>query len=144
ISDRYGGMSGRQPEGVERRLADELDVVGRLGYGAYFLTVADTVAAIRAMGVRCAARGAGAGSLINYLLGISGVDPMAHGLVMERFLSPLRQALPDIDLDVESARRTDVYDMIVDTFGTERVACVAMLDTYRVRHAVRDVGAALS
>ena len=62
------------------------------------------------MGVRVAARGSGAGSLVNYLLGISGVDPLRHGLLMERFCSPLRRALPDIDLDVESARRTEVYE----------------------------------
>ncbi len=95
------------------------------------------------MGVRVAARGSGAGSLVNYLLGISGVDPIRHGLLMERFLSPLRAALPDVDVDVESARRTEVYEKILDRFGGERVACVSMMDTYRVRHAIRDVGAAL-
>ena len=95
------------------------------------------------MGVRCAARGSGAGSLVNYLLGVSGVDPLRHGLLMERFLSPLRQALPDIDIDVESARRLEVYEAILDRYGGERCACVSMMDTYRVRHAVRDVGAAL-
>jgi error-prone DNA polymerase len=126
------------------RLNDELAVVRQLGYASYFLTVADVVDLIKEIGVRCAARGSGAGSLINYLLGISGVDPLRHGLLMERFLSPLRQALPDIDIDVESARRPEVYQQILDRFGGERVACVAMLDTYRVRHAVRDVGAALS
>ena len=94
-------------------------------------------------GVRVAARGSGAGSLVCYLLGISGVDPLRHRLVMERFLSPLRQALPDVDIDVESARRTEIYQAILDRFGTDRVACVSMMDTYRVRHAIRDVGAAL-
>ena len=62
---------------------------------------------------------------------------------MERFLTPLRRALPDIDIDVESARRTDVYDLILDRFGEERVSCVSMMETYRARHALRDVGAAL-
>ena len=62
---------------------------------------------------------------------------------MERFLSPLRQALPDIDVDVESARRTEVYEPILDRYGGDRCACVSMIDTYRVRHAIRDVGAAL-
>ncbi len=93
--------------------------------------------------MRCAARGSGAGSLVNYLLGVSGVDPIRHGLLMERFLSPLRQALPDIDVDVESARRLEVYEAILDRYGGERCVCVSMMDTYRVRHAVRDVGAAL-
>jgi error-prone DNA polymerase len=62
---------------------------------------------------------------------------------MERFLSPLRQALPDIDIDVESARRLEVYEAILNRYGGERCVCVSMMDTYRVRHAVRDVGAAL-
>ena len=84
-----------------------------------------------------------AGSLVNYLLGVSGVDPLRHNLLMERFLSPLREALPDIDVDVESARREEVYRAILDRFGGERCVTVSMMDTYRVRHAVRDVGAAL-
>ena len=90
-----------------------------------------------------AARGSGAGSLVNHLLGISGVDPLRYGLLMERFLSPLRAQLPDIDIDVESARRTEIYERILDRFGGERCTCVSMMDTYRVRHAIRDVGAAL-
>ena len=129
---------------VHDRLAEELAVIDALGFASYFLTVADITDLVRGLGVRSAARGSGAGSLVNYLLGISGVDPIRHGLLMERFLSPLRAALPDIDLDVESARRTEVYDLILRTFGNDRVACVASFDTYRVRHAVRDVGAALS
>ena len=107
----------------------------RLGYPTYFLTVAEVVDLIRDLGVRVAARGSGAGSLVNYLLGISGVDPMRHGLLMERFCSPLRAELPDIDIDVESARRTEIYEAVLDRFGGERVTCVSMMDTYRVRHA---------
>ena len=128
---------------VRGRLDDELAVIEQLGFPSYFLTVADVVELIRTMGVRVAARGSGAGSLVNYLLGISGVDPIHHNLLMERFLSPLREALPDIDIDVESDRRTEIYERILERFGGERVACVSMMDTYRVRHAIRDVGAAL-
>ena len=62
---------------------------------------------------------------------------------MERFLSPLRHQLPDIDLDVESARRTEVYEQILQRYGGERCTCVSMMDTYRARHGIRDVGAAL-
>ena len=113
------------------------------GFASYFLTVGDVTAMIRELGIRSAARGSGAGSLVNYLLGISGVDPIRHGLLMERFLSPLRQSLPDIDIDVESARRLEVYDAILDRFGSDRCATVSMMDTYKVRHAIRDVGAAL-
>ena len=98
---------------------------------------------IRELGIRSAARGSGAGSIVNYLLGISGIDPIRHGLLMERFLSPLRRSLPDIDIDVESARRLEVYDAILERYGHERCATVSMMDTYKVRHAIRDVGAAL-
>src|SRR3954464_9513166 len=128
---------------VRRRLDDELAVIAQLGYPTYFLTIADVVQLVKDMGVRCAARGSGAGSMVNYLLGISDVDPLEHRLLMERFLSPLRHALPDVDLDVESARRTDVYEKILDRYGGERCACVSMMDTYRARHAIRDTGAAL-
>ncbi len=132
-----------QHAAASARLADELAIIGELGYASYFLTVADVVDLIRDMGVRAAARGSGAGSVVNYLLGISGVDPLRYGLLMERFLSPLRQALPDIDIDVESARRTEVYERILERYTGDRCVCVSMMDTYRVRHAVRDVGAAL-
>ncbi|HEX6919708.1 MAG TPA: DNA polymerase III subunit alpha [Actinomycetes bacterium] len=138
------GRRGMVPtRAVRDRLEAELGVIETLGYPSYFLTVADVVDLVRTMGVRVAARGSGAGSLVNYLLGISGVDPIRHGLLMERFLSPLREALPDVDVDVESARRTEIYEKILERFGGERVACVSMMDTYRVRHAIRDVGAAL-
>ncbi len=140
ITRRYGDGPRQR---IWKRLDDELQTIEQLGYASYFLTVADVTDLIQEMGVRSAARGSGAGSLVNYLLGISGVDPLRHGLLMERFLSPLRQALPDIDIDVESARRLEVYEKILDRYGGERCVAVSMMDTYRVRHAVRDVGAAL-
>ena len=140
IVRRYGSSAGLR---VHDRLEHELGMIAGLGFASYFLTVADVCDLIRDMGVRVAARGSGAGSLVNYALGISGVEPLGHDLVMERFLSPLRQALPDVDIDVESARRLEVYEMILDRYSGARCACVAMMDTYRVRHAIRDVGAAL-
>ena len=124
------------------RLADELNTVRTLGYESYFLTVADITDLARSKSIRVAARGSGAGSLICYLLGISGVEPIEHGLLMERFCSPLRNELPDIDIDVESARRLEIYDAIFERYGA-RVATVSMVETYRSRHAIRDVGAAL-
>ncbi|HYH35138.1 MAG TPA: DNA polymerase III subunit alpha [Nocardioides sp.] len=140
IGRRYGAAPRQR---IWKRLDDELEVIRGLGFAPYFLTVGDITDLIRDLGVRCAARGSGAGSVVNYLLGISGVDPIRHELLFERFLSPLRGSLPDIDLDVESARRLEVYEAILDRYGGERCVCVSMMDTYRVRHAVRDVGAAL-
>ncbi|MFZ2501999.1 MAG: DNA polymerase III subunit alpha [Nocardioides sp.] len=139
--ERHYGTAARQV--IWKRLHDELATIEQLGYASYFLTVADITDLIRERGIRCAARGSGAGSLVNYLLGVSGVDPIRHNLLMERFLSVRRTALPDIDIDVESARRTEIYEAILDRYGGERCVCVSMMDTYRVRHAVRDVGAAL-
>ncbi|MEV5107160.1 DNA polymerase III subunit alpha [Streptomyces massasporeus] len=126
------------------RMHHELDIIAHHGFASYFLTVSQVVEDVRTMGVRVAARGSGAGSLVNHLLGIAHADPIEHRLLMERFLSKERVVLPDIDIDVESARRLEVYRAIIDRFGTERVATVAMPETYRVRHAIRDVGAALS
>ncbi|MGW2048182.1 DNA polymerase III subunit alpha [Streptomyces sp. NPDC001858] len=126
------------------RMHRELDIIAHHGFASYFLTVTQVVDDVRDMGIRVAARGSGAGSLVNHLLGIAHADPVEHGLLMERFLSKERVVLPDIDIDVESARRLEVYRAIIGRFGAERVATVAMPETYRVRHAVRDVGAALS
>ena len=105
------------------RLDHELDIIAATGMAAYFLTVADVADRIRRAGIRCAIRGSGAGSLVNHLLGISAIDPLEHDLLMERFLSPVRNTLPDIDLDVESARRLDAYRIIFGRYGAERTAC---------------------
>ena len=128
---------------LRERLDLELAMVHKLGYSAFFLTVADIVADIHAMGIRCACRGSAASSLVCYLTGISEVEPLHHGLVFERFLNPLRDELPDIDIDVESARREDVYDMVLSRHGEDRCACVCMVETYRARAAIREVGKAL-
>ncbi|MGB3593628.1 MAG: DNA polymerase III subunit alpha [Ornithinimicrobium sp.] len=143
VHRRYPARSGGALREVHGRLDDELAVISGLGYPTYFLTVAAVCDLIREQGVRVAARGSGAGSLVTYLLGISGVDPIRHDLLMERFCSPLRAQLPDIDVDVESARRTEIYERILERFGSERVTCVSMMETYRVRHAIRDVAATL-
>ena len=149
---RTASAAGR-PRGVSRlkaaqqardRLEHELDIIARTGMAAYFLTVADVADRVRNAGIRCAIRGSGAGSFVNHLLGISAIDPLEHDLLMERFLSPIRATLPDIDLDVESARRLDAYRIIFDRYGAERTACVCMMETYRARSAIRDVAAAMS
>jgi error-prone DNA polymerase len=125
------------------RLEDELEIIRSLNYETYFLTVATVVDEARRLGIRTAARGSSAGSLVVHLLGIATANPLEHGLLMERFLSTYHRRLPDIDIDVESARRLEVYRAAFARFGPERVAAVAMPETYRVRHAIRDAGAAL-
>ncbi|WP_433500243.1 DNA polymerase III subunit alpha [Sphaerimonospora sp. CA-214678] len=128
---------------ARHRLAAELAIIEKKRLSGYFITVADITDVIRSMGVRCAIRGSGAGSLVNHLIGISDVNPLEHGLLMERFLSEGRRGLPDIDVDVESARRLDCYRAILGRYGEAGVACVSMMETYRARSAIRDVGAAM-
>ncbi|MFI9602512.1 DNA polymerase III subunit alpha [Streptomyces sp. NPDC052043] len=128
---------------VLERLEEELDVISRLSYDSYFLAVGQVVADIRAKGVRVAARGSGAGSMVCHALDIATANPLDHRLLFERFLSVRRGSLPDIDIDVESARRLECYDAIFERFGKERVAVTAMPETYRARRALRDTGLAL-
>jgi error-prone DNA polymerase len=126
------------------RLQKELSMTVRLGYAPYFLTVADICRSISRAGVRNSCRGSAAGSLICYVTGISDVDPVEHDLVFERFMNQHRtHELPDIDIDVESARREDVYRLILGSFSPEQVSCVAMVDTYRARGSIREVAKAL-
>ena len=146
----YSAIDWRYPNAKEQKLADirhrlgkELVTINKLGFATYFLTVADVAQMIRDMKVRIAARGSGAGSLTNYLLGISGVDPVEHDLLFERFLSTERSSLPDIDIDVESARRHDIYRAIFKRYGSNRVTLLSMQSTYRGRGAMRDSGLAL-
>ncbi|WP_435253608.1 DNA polymerase III subunit alpha, partial [Streptomyces sp. 1222.5] len=125
------------------RLDDELGVISELDYDSYFLAVGQVVADIREKGIRVAARGSGAGSMVCHALGIATANPLDHRLLFERFLSVRRASLPDIDIDVESARRLECYDTIFERFGKERVAVTAMPETYRARRALRDTGLAL-
>ncbi|GAA3859545.1 DNA polymerase III subunit alpha [Streptomyces lacrimifluminis] len=125
------------------RLTEELKVISALDYASYFLAVGQVVADIRARGIRVAARGSGAGSLVCHALDIATANPLDHRLLFERFLSERRRSLPDIDIDVESARRLECYDTIFERFGKERVAVTAMPETYRARRALRDAGLAL-
>lgn len=125
------------------RLDEELGVISHWNYDAYFLAIGQVVADIRAKGIRVAARGSGAGSMVCHALDIATANPLDHRLLFERFLSRRRESLPDIDIDVESARRLECYDTIFERFGKERVAVTAMPETYRARRALRDTGLAL-
>ncbi len=150
VADRYPDLftgtafaataAGRE---LEERVEHELGIISRLGFSGYFLTVAEVVRMIEGRGVRVAARGSGASSLVNHALRISHVDPMAQGLLMERFLSDDRSTLPDIDIDVESARRHEVYRALFERFGQQRTTLMSMQNAYRARGAVRDAGLAL-
>jgi len=125
---------------VAERLEKELSVIFRLGYAEYFLVVWDLVRYARSRGIRCSGRGSAGASAVACCLGLTEVDPIARGLVFERFLSLERAEKPDIDLDFDSRRRDEVAEYVYRKYGEERVAAVATYSTYRARSAVRDLG----
>ncbi|MQA01258.1 MAG: PHP domain-containing protein [Streptosporangiales bacterium] len=138
---RYGSL-------VEHPLAyaqleRELDVIIGGGYTGYFLIVHEIVAFCREERILCQGRGSAANSAVCYALGITGVDAVRHQLLFERFLSPGRDGPPDIDLDIENARREEVIQHVYDTYGREHAAQVANVISYRPKMAIRDVGRAL-
>jgi error-prone DNA polymerase len=139
LYERYGSP---HPD-LRQRLDHELAIIERAGLANYFLIVADVVAFARRQGIRCQGRGSAANSLVAYLLHISPIDPLAHGLVFERFLSDERRVVPDIDLDFESERREEVIQYIYRTYGPAHVAMACTFVTFRARSAVRDVGKVL-
>ncbi|GAC1363420.1 MAG: hypothetical protein NVSMB32_04990 [Actinomycetota bacterium] len=144
VRRRYPPMLGGTTKQVEDRLQTELRAIRRGGFCGYFLLVADIVDhAKRVLGIRCACRGSAAGSLVAYVLGISDVDPIRYGLVFERFMNQHRREIPDIDVDFESARREEVNDYILATYG-QRCAMVAMMETFKARAALREVDKTLS
>ncbi len=129
---------------VDERLQHELQLIYKMGFAAYFLLVADIIEHTRqVLGIRCACRGSAAGSLVCYVLGISDVDPVRYDLLFERFMNERREELPDIDVDVESHRREEVLAHILDSYGRDQTAMCCMVDTFRARMAIREVGKAL-
>jgi error-prone DNA polymerase len=131
------------PDGLEDLLDNELGIVGRLGYAAYFLTVHDIVRFANKQGILCQGRGSAANSAICYVLGITSVDPVKHGLLFSRFMSEKRAEPPDIDVDFEHARREEVMQYVYRRYGRRRAGIVATVIHYRPRSAVREVGKAL-
>ncbi len=140
---RYGPRAAERVPGAWARLDHELDVIGRLGYAGYFLTVWDIVEQCRRTGVFCQGRGSAATSAVCYVLGITLVDAVSLGLLFERFLSPARDGPPDIDLDIESTRREEIIQYVYERYGRRHAAQVANVITYRPRSALRDMGKAL-
>jgi error-prone DNA polymerase len=134
---------GPPPEEMERQLARELDLVERLGYASYFLTVWDVVRFARSRGILCQGRGSAANSAICYVLGITSIDPVRMGLLFERFISVERAEPPDIDVDFEHERREEVLQYVYQKYGRDHAGMVCEVISYRARSALRDVGKAL-
>ena len=121
----------------------EFWVITQLGLEEYFLVVREVVEEARRRGIRCAGRGSAANSIVAYLLGITGVDPLAHNLLFERFLHGGRKGTPDIDIDFDSERRDEIITWIEERFGMEQTAMTATVVTYQLRLALRDVAKVL-
>jgi DNA-directed DNA polymerase III PolC len=130
------------PQAVQQ-LAHELAVIERVGLSDYFLIVWDIIRFARDRGIRCQGRGSAANSLVAYLLGITPVDPLAHNLLLERFLSDRTDTTPDIDIDFAADRRDEVIAYVYERYGADHAAMVCNVVTYQERSAVRDVARAL-
>ena len=131
------------PDDVAQQLRHELDLIARLEYAPYFLTVHAIVQYARSEKILCQGRGSAANSAVCYVLGITEIDPVHSNLLFERFVSAERQEPPDIDVDFEHERREEVIQWIYKTYGHHRAALCATVIRYRGRGAVRDVGKAM-
>lgn len=139
---RYGNDS--QKEELINRLEFELSVIKRMGFCDYFLIVWDFIKAAREMGVPVGpGRGSAAGSIVAYLLGITGIDPIKYGLLFERFLNPDRISMPDIDIDFSDDGRQKVIDYVIDKYGRNKVSGIITFNFILAKMAIRDIGRVL-
>ena len=146
-TERYGpspgGSVGSTARAAWRQIEHELGIINGLGMAGYFLIVHDIVAFARRSDIWCQGRGSAASSMVCFVLGITGVDPLRHGLLFERFLSAERSEPPDIDIDFEHRRREEVISYVYERYSRDHAAQVANIITYRPRLAVRDAARAL-
>ena len=131
------------PSEYLERFNYELDTILKMGYEGYFLIVADFVNWAKSNDVPVGpGRGSGAGSLIAYALGITGLDPMKYDLLFERFLNPDRISNPDFDIDFCRDGREKVIDYVTNKYGKHAVAQICTFGTMAARAVVRDVARA--
>jgi len=132
-------MGDRSTDAHHARLKYELDVMIKMGFPGYFLVVADLVAHAKKVAIRVGpGRGSAAGSLVAYALGITGLDPLEHGLLFERFLNPERISMPDIDLDFDERRRSEMIRYATTKYGEDRVAQIITYGTIKSKQAIKD------
>ena len=131
---RYGELS----DAILERLQYELEIIEKKGFASYFLVMDDIVS----LTSRTCGRGSGAASAVSYALGITNVDPIAHNLYFERFLSMGRTDPPDIDVDFAWDERDDILRLVIDRFGREHCARVANHNRFRFRSALRETAKA--
>ncbi|WP_417797625.1 error-prone DNA polymerase [Terasakiella pusilla] len=128
------------PDKITNNLNHELELIGRLNFAPYFLTVHDIVSFARSQNILCQGRGSAANSSVCYCLFITEVAPDRIDLLFERFVSAARDEPPDIDVDFEHERREEVIQYIYQRYGRERAGLTATVITYRSRSAIREVG----
>ncbi|MDD6275274.1 MAG: DNA polymerase III subunit alpha [Clostridia bacterium] len=138
---RYGD---NPPQSYIDRLNYELGVINKMGYVDYYLIVHDFIRYAKSKNIPVGpGRGSGAGSLAAYCIGITGIDPMKHNLLFERFLNPERVSMPDFDVDFCYERRGEVIDYVIEKYGADHVAQIVTFGTLAARAAIRDVGRAM-
>ena len=132
----------RIPYKVLTQINHELQLIAKLDFARYFLTVHDIVAFARSLDppILCQGRGSAANSAVCYCLKITAVDPATSDLLFERFISEERKEPPDIDVDFEHERREEVIQHIYDKYGRDRAGIAATIIHYRPRSAIREVG----
>ena len=129
---------------IAERFFHELGVIEKTGFLNYFLVVWDFIHAAKQMGVPVGpGRGSGAGSLVAYATGITGIDPLRYGLIFERFLNPERVSPPDFDIDFCQTRRGEVIDYVKRKYGADSVAQIVTYGTLGAKTLIRDIGRAL-
>ncbi|HEX5465509.1 MAG TPA: PHP domain-containing protein [Candidatus Limnocylindrales bacterium] len=128
---------------VVKQLAHELEVIERTGLAEFFLICWDLMRFARDRGIPAQGRGSAGDSIVAYVLGITRVDPIRHGLLFERFINEGRTVYPDVDIDFASSRREEVIQYCYERYGQAHTGMVCNLVTYRARSAVREVGYAL-
>lgn len=126
-------------ESAKKRLAYELDVISTLGYAGYFLLVHDLISFAKSQEITYQGRGSAAGSLVSYCLDLTQVDPIAHNLVFERFLSLERSNQPDIDIDFDWQRRLELREFLENKYGSEHIASICAFHRYREDLARNDL-----
>jgi len=143
----YQGMLTKWPEPtdeVKNRLQYEIDIIIQKGYSTYFLITQDFVNWARDSGIGVGpGRGSAAGSLVAFVLGITTINPLLHGLPFERFLNPQRPTPPDIDMDFADDRRDEVLQYVAEKYGQDHVAQVITFGRMEARVAIRDIGRVL-
>ncbi len=141
LRERYGDPA---PAEAIERMEFELGVIEEMGFPSYFLIVWDFVHYAKNNGIAVGpGRGSAAGSIISYALRITDVDPLAEGLIFERFLNPGRKSMPDIDIDFSVRGRERMIRYVADKYGRESVAQIITFGKMAPRAATRDAARVL-